>query len=33
LEIFRITKNGEIIWHFGGRDIWVNPEGSEELTI
>lgn len=33
LEIFRITKNGEIIWHFGGRDIWVNPEGNEELTI
>ncbi|WP_286971548.1 hypothetical protein [Flavobacterium sp. UBA4854] len=33
LEIFRITKNGEIIWCFGGRDIWVNPEGSEELII
>ena len=33
LEIFRITKNGEIIWRFGGRDIWVNPEGSEELII
>ncbi|MCM0668473.1 hypothetical protein [Flavobacterium tyrosinilyticum] len=33
LEIFRITKNGEIIWSFGGRDIWVNPEGNEELTI
>ncbi|WP_427875088.1 hypothetical protein [Flavobacterium sp. MMS24-S5] len=33
LEIFRITKYGEIIWSFGGRDIWVNPEGSEELTI
>lgn len=33
LEIFRITKNGEIIWRFGGRDIWVNSEGSEELII
>jgi len=33
LEIFRITKEGEIIWHFGGRDIWVNIEGKNELTI
>jgi hypothetical protein len=33
LEIFRITKEGEIIWSFGGRDIWVNPEGKAEFTI
>lgn len=33
LEIFRITKEGEIVWSFGGRDIWVNPEGYNEVTI
>lgn len=33
LEIFRITKEGEIIWSFGGRDIWVNIEGKTELII
>lgn len=33
LEIFRITKKGEIIWSFGGRDIWFNPIGHNELTI
>lgn len=33
LEIFRITKEGEIIWSFGGRDIWFNPIGHNELTI
>ena len=33
LEIFRITKEGEIVWSFGGRDIWVNIEGKPEITI
>ncbi|MBB4804355.1 hypothetical protein HNP37_004442 [Flavobacterium nitrogenifigens] len=33
LEIFRITKEGEIIWRFGGLDIWINPEGKNEFTI
>lgn len=33
LEIFRITKEGTIIWSFGGRDIWVNTEGQPEITI
>jgi len=33
LEIFRITKEGEIIWRFGGRDIWVSIEGKNEITI
>lgn len=33
LLIFRISREGEIIWSFGGRDIWFNPEGYSELTI
>lgn len=33
LEIKRITKNGETIWSFGGRDIWVNLEGKLEFNI
>lgn len=33
LLIFRISKEGEITWSFGGRDIWFNPEGYNELTI
>lgn len=33
LEIKRITKNGETIWSFGGRDIWVNLEGKPEFNI
>lgn len=33
LEIFRITKEGEIVWRFGGRDIWFNVEGKPEITI
>ena len=33
LEIFRITKEGDIIWRFGGRDIWVTIEGTNEITI
>lgn len=33
LEIFRITKEGEVIWHFGGRDIWVNIEDKNAFTI
>lgn len=33
LEIFRITKEGEIVWHFGGRDIWINIQGKTEFSI
>ncbi|MEN2402930.1 hypothetical protein GKZ90_0024300 [Flavobacterium sp. MC2016-06] len=33
LQIFRITKEGEILWDFGGRDIWVNIEGKPEITF
>lgn len=33
LEIFRITKEGQILWRFGGRDIWVNTEGKPEFNI
>jgi hypothetical protein len=33
LEIFRITKEGEIIWSFGGRDIWINTQGKTEFSI
>lgn len=33
LEIFRITKNGEIIWRFGGRDIWVSVDGKNPFNI
>ncbi|AMA49470.1 hypothetical protein [Flavobacterium covae] len=31
LAIHRINKNGEIIWSYGGRDIWVNVNGKEEV--
>ncbi len=33
LEIFRITKHGEIIWRFGGRDIWVSVDGKNPFNI
>lgn len=33
VEIFRITKNGEILWRFSGRDIWVNLEGKNPFSI
>ncbi|OGS69127.1 MAG: hypothetical protein A3G95_02720 [Flavobacteria bacterium RIFCSPLOWO2_12_FULL_31_7] len=33
MEITRFTKNGEIVWSFGGRDIWVNTKGKTELSI
>ncbi|KGO84616.1 hypothetical protein [Flavobacterium suncheonense] len=32
-RIFRIDKNGNIKWEFGGRDIWVNLEGKREINI
>nr|WP_294929975.1 hypothetical protein [uncultured Flavobacterium sp.] len=32
-QIFRISKEGEIVWSFAGRDIWFNMEGEPELTI
>ncbi|NJM79264.1 MAG: hypothetical protein HC854_05890 [Flavobacterium sp.] len=32
-RIFRITKNGNTKWEFGGRDIWVNLEGKSEVNI
>ena len=33
IGIFRITKEGEIIWSFGGRDIWVNIENKNPFNI
>lgn len=33
LLIFRITKEGEILWEFGGRDIWVNLKNKKEFTL
>ncbi|MCP2029481.1 outer membrane protein assembly factor BamB [Flavobacterium sp. HSC-32F16] len=33
LEIFRITKEGDVIWSFGGRDIWINAQGKNEFVI
>ena len=33
LEIFRITKMGDIKWTFSGKDIWVNIEGKQEVEI
>lgn len=33
LEIFRITKEGEIVWSFIGRDIWINLEGKNSFSI
>ncbi|AYN03522.1 hypothetical protein [Flavobacterium sp. 140616W15] len=33
LDIKRITKDGETIWSFGGRNIWVNQEGRTEFNI
>lgn len=33
LDIKRITRNGEIVWSFEGKDIWVNIEGKTELKI
>ncbi|MEO8516653.1 MAG: hypothetical protein ABI426_07915 [Flavobacterium sp.] len=32
-RIFRIEKNGNIKWEYGGRDIWVNLEGKKEVSI
>ena len=32
-RIFRIDKNGNIKWEYGGRDIWVNLEGKSEVNI
>ena len=31
LEIFRITKLGDIKWSFSGKDIWVNIEGKQYI--
>ncbi|OWP84079.1 hypothetical protein BWK59_07185 [Flavobacterium davisii] len=33
LAIHRINKKGEVIWSYGGRDIWVNLNGKEEVKI
>jgi len=33
IGIFRITKDGEIVWSFWGRDIWVNLEGKNPFSI
>lgn len=32
-RIFRIDKNGNVKWEYGGRDIWVNLEGKSEVNI
>ena len=33
LEIHRIDMNGNVKWSYGGRDIWVNIDGKEEVRI
>lgn len=33
LEISRININGEIIWQFGSRDIFVLPDGGNAFSI
>lgn len=33
IGIFKITKEGEIVWSFYGRDIWVNLEGKNPISI
>ena len=33
LAIHRIDKNGNSIWRFGGRDIFVSMEGEEEVKV
>ncbi|MDY0217187.1 MAG: hypothetical protein RBS19_09545 [Bacteroidales bacterium] len=33
LEIHRITRNGNVKWSYGGRDIWVNIDGKKEVHI
>jgi|TARA_R100000541_G_C1862742_1_gene79517 hypothetical protein len=33
IQITRININGEILWKQGGADIFVNPDGEDELEI
>ncbi|PBI89630.1 hypothetical protein BSF41_21670 [Flavobacterium sp. ACN2] len=33
IGIFRITKEGEIVWSFWGRDIWVNLKGKNPFSV
>ncbi len=33
LGIYRIDKNGNVKWRYGGHDIWVNIEGKREVEI
>ena len=33
LIIYRIDKEGNLIWRFGGKDIFVNIEGKPEVQI
>lgn len=33
MEVSRISKSGNIIWQFGGRDIFVSIEGTDECVI
>jgi hypothetical protein len=33
LAIYRIDKSGQVKWSYGGRDIWVNIDGRNEVTI
>lgn len=32
-QVNRINENGEIIWDFSVRDIFVNPDGKTEFKI
>jgi hypothetical protein len=33
MEIFRITKELDVIWQFSGADMWVNLNGKKEVQI
>lgn len=33
LEIFRINRKGEVVWRFGGRDIFVTRKGEDNFRI
>ncbi|MFC0605243.1 hypothetical protein [Winogradskyella pulchriflava] len=32
-QVSRINENGEIVWDFSARDIFVNPDGKTEFKI
>jgi hypothetical protein len=31
--IHRIDKKGNVVWNYGGRDIWVNIDGQNQIEI